>query len=172
MIKVFFSDRNPLLFYFCCHCCYRLFGDNKTDTFIRLLFKSNRYSFFYCCKSDKRCQDLGVTFLPFFHCFSKFFSSRFCSKKPLKSRILSCVKVWKSLSLSASVFHKLLASVSRNGESHEIFDLNHKRVDGTNSAWYDSQILVRIQFETVIIAIFLPISLVWSLEMITTFGLI
>ena len=115
---------------------------------------------------------LGVTFLPFFHCFSKFFSGRFCSKKPLKSRALSRIKVWKSLSLSDSVFHKLLASVSRNGESHEIFDLNHKRVDGTNSAWYDSQILVRIQFETINIAIFLPFSLVWSLEMITTFGLI
>lgn len=84
----------------------------------------------------------------------------FGSKKPLKSRVLSHVKVQKSSSLSARDFRDLLAPVSRNGESHELADLNHKRVDGTNSAWYDSQILVRIQFETIIIAIFLPISLV------------
>jgi len=66
------------------------------------------------------------------------------------------------LSLSTKVFRGRLASVSRNGESHELVDLNHKRVDGTNSAWYDSQILVRILFETIIIAAFLPISSVWS----------
>ena len=110
--------------------------------------------------------------MPFFHCFSKFFSVHFGSKNPLKSRILSHIKVRKSLSLSTKVFRGRLASVSRNGESHELVDLNHKRVDGTISAWYDSQILVRIQFETIIIAVFFAYFLSLILEMITTFGLI
>lgn len=124
------------------------------------------------CRNRTCTWSLGASFLPFFHCFSKFFSVHFGSKNPLKSRILSHVKVRKSLSLSTKVFRGRLASVSRNGESHELVDLNHKRVDGTISAWYDSQILVRIQFETIIIAVFFAYFLSLILEMITTFGLI
>ena len=59
MIKVCFHDRNPLLFHFDWRCCYRLFGDDYVVNFMRLLFKSNCYSFFNSSKSDKRCQDLG-----------------------------------------------------------------------------------------------------------------